>query len=173
MIKRYNEFVDSKTNEEFVDAPEMGAPAPAAPARETETPTRTTPTPTERPRPTRPTVVPDKRPSEEDAPLAELEQEDEQEDYFYSKLKEVALALGLDENAIVDNKVEYEGKEIIFPSETEKYHVDRKKFDTAQQVVDYLQGRSAERQVPKLEDDRIDPEFEAKSYKYSRKHRLR
>lgn len=165
MIKRYNQFVDDKINEEFVGEPTLGPST--APARETETaPTRTTPAPTTRPsRPTRPSIIPGKRPSEEDAPLASGER-----DFYGSQLTNLALALGLDEDAVVDNALEYEGKEIIFPSETEKFHVDGKKFKTVEETVAYLQG---DKSVPKLEDDRIDPEFEAKSYKFTRSNRLK
>ena len=161
MIKKYNQFVDDKINEEFVGEPTLGPST--APARETETaPTRTTPAPTTRPsRPTRPSVIPGQRPSEEDAPLASLEEKD----FYASQLNNLAIALGLDEDAVVDNTLEYEGKEIIFPSETEKFHVDGKKFNTVEDTVAYLQGNKS---VPKLEDDRIDPEFEAKSYKFTR-----
>ena len=41
---------------------------------------------------------------------------------------------------VEDGKVRYEGKEIIFPSETEMYHVDRKKFETIEEVLNYLKN---------------------------------
>lgn len=169
MIKKYNQFV----NEEL----EFGAPAPTR--RETETPTRPDTDRPTRERPTRPGSIPDDVPSEQDNPLAKNvpfesefdgEVEEEQEDFYSGKLKELAVDLGLDADAVQNNRLEYEGKEIIFPSETEKFHVDRKKFDTAKQVVDYLQGGTPN--TPKLEDeDRVDPEFEAKSYKFSRREK--
>ena len=97
--------------------------------------------------------------------------EEEQEDFYAGKLKELAVALGLDADAVQNNKLEFEGKEIIFPSETEKFHVDRKKFDTVDQVVSYLEGGTAPK-APRLEDeDRVDPEFEAKSYRFSRREK--
>lgn len=174
MIKKYNQFV----NEELDFGPEQ---APTPTRRETETPTRPDTDRPAAPRPTRPGVIPDDVPSEQDNPLAknnpfdgEFEggEEEEQEDIYSSKLKQLAEALGLDDDAVQNNKLEFEGKEIIFPSETEKFHVDRKKFDTVEQVVDYLQGGSSERVAPKLEEeDRIDPEFEAKSYRFSRREK--
>ena len=173
MIKKYNQFV----NEEL----EFGAGAPSPTRRETETPTRPDTDRPTAPRPTRPGVIPDDVPSEQDNPLAknvpfdqEFEggEEEEQEDVYSSRLKELAQALGLESDAVQNNKLEFDGKEIIFPSETEKFHVDRKKFDTVEQVVDYLNGGSSERVATKLEDeDRIDPEFEAKSYKFSRREK--
>lgn len=69
---------------------------------------------------------------------SDMDMEDEEEgiDIYKAKMTELADMLGveLDEN----NRIEFEGKEIIFPSETEMFHVDRKKFKTAQEVVDYL-----------------------------------
>lgn len=178
MIKKYNQFVDDKINEEFTAGPEQ---APARPDTRPETPTRPDTDRPAAPRPTRPGVIPDDVPSEQDNPLAknnpfdqEFEggEEEEQEDVYSSRLKELADALGLESDAVQNNKLEFDGKEIIFPSETEKFHVDRKKFDTVEQVVDYLQGGSTERVAPKLEEeDRVDPEFEAKSYKFSRRER--
>ncbi len=50
-------------------------------------------------------------------------------------LAELADKLGAE---VVDNSVEYNGKVINFFSETEMYHVDRKKFKTADEVVEYL-----------------------------------
>lgn len=67
----------------------------------------------------------------------EEEAEEEAGDIYTSKLKELSKKLGVD---IEDGKLEYKGKEIIFPSETEMYHVDRKKFKTSDEVVDFLQG---------------------------------
>lgn len=171
MIKKYNQFV----NEELDFGTEQEPTR-----RETETPTRPDTDRPTRPRPTRPGVIPDDVPSEQDNPLAKNNpseqdfdgEEEEQEDVYSRRLKELAQALGLESDAVQNNKLEFDGKEIIFPSETEKFHVDRKKFDTVEQVVDYLQGGSTERVAPKLEEeDRIDPEFEAKSYKFSRRER--
>lgn len=63
------------------------------------------------------------------------EEEEEAGDIYAKKLQEVAELLGAQ---VEGGKVNFEGKEIIFPSETEMYHVDKKKFKTAQEVVDYL-----------------------------------
>jgi hypothetical protein len=192
MIKRYNQFVDDKINEEFTAGPEQ---APAPTRRETETPTRPDTDRPTAPRPTRPGVIPDDVPSEQDNPLAknnpfdggdggfsdggsqEFDGEVEEEDPYIAKLKELAVALKLGEDVVQNNRIilkknpEDKGKEITFPSETGKFHVDRKKFDTVEQVVDYLNGGTTPN-APKLEDeDRIDPEFEAKSYRFSRRER--
>lgn len=62
-----------------------------------------------------------------------LEEEDE---YIGHKLlEELSKKLGTE---VVDNQVEYNGKKINFYSETEKFHVGKKKFKTVDEVVDYL-----------------------------------
>lgn len=70
-------------------------------------------------------------------PAEDIEEEEEEEagDIYANRLQEVAELLGAQ---VEGGKVNFEGKEIIFPSETEMYHVDKKKFKTAQEVVDYL-----------------------------------
>lgn len=67
-----------------------------------------------------------------------MDEEDEEEgfDIYKTKMEELAKLLGVEVDET--NKISFEGKEIIFPSETEMYHVDKKKFKTAQEVVDYL-----------------------------------
>ncbi len=88
-------------------------------------------------------------------------------------MKELADKLGVDYNG---NTIEYNGKKINFYSETEKFHIDKKKFETSDQVIEYLEGSDLDTKRPeyKLDDeDRLDPEFEAKSYKFSRRNRLK
>jgi hypothetical protein len=138
MIKKYNQFVKG-INEEF----EMGEGQPAPVTRPAE-PTTTPDTPT-RPRPTRPGITPTEVPSEEDAPLAygygdsnDLPEEEGGEYQGQMLLNQLANELGTEVEA--DGSINYEGKKINFYSETEKFHVDNKKFSTAEEVVDYLGG---------------------------------
>ena len=168
MIKKYNQFVKG-INEEF----EMGQPAPtttpAEPVVVPDTPTT--------PRPTRPGITPTEIPSEEDAPLAYHHGEEEEEggDIYTAKLQELADMLGTE---FEGNVVEYDGHKVIYPSETEMYHVDKKKFKTAEEVVNYLQASSQdikpELPTDELSDDdedefeRGDLAFESKSYRRSR-----
>ena len=168
MIKKYNQFVKD-INEEF----EMGQPAPtttpAEPVVVPDTPTT--------PRPTRPGITPTEIPSEEDAPLAYHHGEEEEEggDIYTAKLQELADMLGVEFDG---NAVEYDGHKIIYPSETEMYHVDKKKFKTAEEVVDYLKASTPEAK-PELPSDELsdideeefergDVAFESKSYKHTR-----
>ena len=72
-------------------------------------------------------------------PEAQHEDEGEEEEghqYIGSKmLGELADKLGAE---VSNNSIMYNGKKINFYSETEKFHVDRKKFKTADEVVEYL-----------------------------------
>ncbi len=74
-----------------------------------------------------------------EAELDNFEEEEEEEagDIYQKRLQEVADLLGVE---VIDNKVIFNNEEIIFPSETEMYHVGKKKLKTADEVVKYLQG---------------------------------
>jgi hypothetical protein len=161
-IKKYNQFV--KTNEEFVDAPSLDTKqAPTRPERGTETlPGRPGTTPSTRP--SRPSVVPGKRPSEEDAPLAS------NDEYIGAKkMKELVDELG-PEAKLENGTIYYDGKEINFYSETEKFHIGRKRFDDVKDVLNFL-GKKEEVISERDFDEKMDPEFEAKSYRFTRKNK--
>jgi hypothetical protein len=187
MIKKYNQFVkENKTNEEFVIEPK----APAIPSlgnrmgTETKpaTPITTPDTPT-RPRPTRPGIAPTEIPSEQDAPLASIETEDEEvgSDKYTSSLQSLADAAGVD-FVPEEKSVTIKGKKVIFPTETEKYHVEgvKKPFATLEEVLSYFESDSRantpERQetrdeMTSLKDETVLDEveqFESKSYKSKR-----
>lgn len=53
------------------------------------------------------------------------------------EMKRLADILG---SEVINNQIEYNGKKINYYSETEMFHVDKKKFETAEEVVDYLEG---------------------------------
>lgn len=148
MIKRYNDFV----KEEFVMS------------SQTETKPMPTTTPTrereieKRPMPTRPSVIPSKKPGVEDAPLAYSDNE-YVGDYI---IKDLAYKLGPDA-ILKGNSIKYNGVNINYYSETEKIHIGKKKFGTADEALEYLKGESSE--------ERVDPEFEAKNYKLSHRHK--
>ena len=114
MIKRYNEFVSGKVNEDV----EMRDPMIEEPIANTET-------------------------SEvEEAPVAELPEEEGGEYQGQMLLNQLANELGTEVEA--DGSINYEGKKINFYSETEKFHVDNKKFSTVEEVVNYLGSASME-----------------------------
>lgn len=136
MIKKYNAFVKGKVNEEFV----MAEPRPGT--------TEVSPGTIEKPgvMPAPPTPIRKDRTSPVPAPAkAELEQdsmEEEGGEYMgVQMLQNLADSLGTE---VVDNSVEYNGKKVNFYSETEMFHVDKKKFKTVEEVVDYLEGGAFE-----------------------------
>ena len=105
----------------------------------------------------------------------EEQPEEESGDIYQSKLQELADALGAE---VEDGKIMYDGKKIIFPSETEMFHVDGKKFKTADEVVNYLNGSIEERpEMERVPSDLVEePEMElqeSKSYRNSRKFNKR
>jgi hypothetical protein len=158
MIKKYNQFVKG-INEEF----EMGEGQPAPVTRPAE-PTTTPDTPT-RPRPTRPGITPTEVPSEEDAPLAygygdsnDLPEEEGGEYQGQMLLNQLANELGTEVDA--DGSINYEGKKINFYSETEKFHVDNKKFSTAEEVVNYLGGSNDAPENAHTHEHEEEPSFD-------------
>lgn len=156
MIKRYNEFVNGKVNEDF----ETIDPMIEEPITDTES-------------------------EVEEAPAAELPEEEGGEYQGQMLLNQLANELGTEVGE--DGSINYEGKKINFFSETEKFHVDNKKFSTAEEVVNYLGStpmtsdeedqmtgeREGERRVG-LDDidedefERGDDAFESKSYRHTR-----
>ena len=156
MIKRYNEFVNGKVNEDF----ETIDPMIEEPIADTES-------------------------EVEEAPVAELPEEEGGEYQGQMLLNQLANELGTEVSE--DGSINYEGKKINFFSETEKFHVDNKKFSTAEEVVNYLGSapmtsdeedqmtgeREGERRVG-LDDidedefERDDDAFESKSYRHTR-----
>jgi hypothetical protein len=167
MIKRYNQFVKGKVNEDFT----MG---------DTETkPVTAPPTTTPDTRPTRPGVVPTTIPSEEDAPLAKYEQEEEEGGEYIGKKMMNDLASELGTEIDEDGSINYNGKKINFYSETEKFHVDKKKFDTVEDVINYVGGEAPvniDEEPIGIDEDEFedsDDAFESKSYKKTRLNKFK
>jgi hypothetical protein len=101
------------------------------------------------------------------------EEEEEGGDIYSAKMNQLAQVLGTE---VTDkNTIEYDNKQIIFPSETEMFHVDNKKFKTVEEVANYLEGGSVEGgsihrpQLPKNEIPQEEMELqESKSYRAKR-----
>lgn len=74
-------------------------------------------------------------------PMEEPMEEEGSEYMGGQMLQNLADSLGTE---VVDNSVEYNGKKVNFYSETEMFHVDKKKFKTVEEVVDYLEGGAFE-----------------------------
>jgi hypothetical protein len=77
---------------------------------------------------------------------------------------------GIDENKFLT----IEGKQVIFPTETERYHIDgvKKSFKTSQEVVDYftkeIKAQEQSQDLPEMTNQPVEMEFESKSYKSKR-----
>ncbi len=167
MIKRYNEFLKGKTNEEFVMDP-LTQPLPGE--TEIQTPVKT---PLEEPLP--PSLIPDE--AEENAPAKAFfgEEEEEGGDIYQKNLNQLANLL---KSQVVGGVINYNGKKITFPSETDMFHVDKKKFKTAEEVVAYLDSQLPKEEIrdemDSLKDDNLidqlemEEKFESKSYKAKR-----
>lgn len=136
MIKRYNQFI--KENDDFMEEPSFEETEGRLAAEDLD----------------------QEMDSFNNEPENSEEFEEEGEDLYASKLQELADKLGTE---VVNGKVEFEGKTVIFPSETEMYHIDKKKFKTSDEVVDYLQG--SENKMQELPEESEQEVVESKSYK--------
>jgi ASC-1-like (ASCH) protein len=168
MIKKYNQFLKDKTNEEFVFDKDV-KDYPGIYSGD-ETTTKPVIKPDVKPdtdtRPVPPSLIPDEGNSPLESPAkAEIEFEEEAGDVYTNKLKELADALGVE---VVDNSVEYNGKKIIFPSETEKYQIEgiKKGFNTVDEVLKELGSEEVVSNEEELEEEL--EKFESKSYKHTR-----
>ncbi len=188
MIKRYDQFIKNKTNEEFVfdKVPTFGGTfggTETAPTKPEVAP-GTTEKPSEKPG--IPSPIRRERTSPIPAPAkANYEEEEEGSDLYTNKIQELADLLGVEAE---NGYVVYNGKKIMFPSETEKYQIEgvKKGFSTAEEVVTELEKDSTpniedtdvedraletEEEITSLKDDESIEEieeFESKSYKNSR-----
>jgi hypothetical protein len=79
-----------------------------------------------------------KRINENTAGVVADRNEDSSVDIYELKLKELSDLLGVE---AIDNKIQFKGEEIIFPSETEMYHVGKHKFKTAAEVAKYFRNK--------------------------------
>lgn len=160
MIKRYNQFVQGKVNEHFTGLdshPDLESQLEPTEIETSEV---------------------------EEAPVAELPEEEGGEYQGQMLLNQLANELGTEVDE--DGSINYEGKKINFYSETEKFHVDNKKFSTAEEVVNYIGGsnESPEHTHTHEEEPSFDETegglahrdledemgaFESKSYKSTRK----
>ena len=113
MIKRYNQFVQGKVNEHFTGLdshPDLESQLDEPTEIETS--------------------------EVEETPVVELPEEEGGEYQGQMLLNQLANELGTEVDE--DGSINYEGTKINFYSETEKFHVDNKKFSTAEEVVNYL-----------------------------------
>lgn len=130
ILKKFDSYIKEDLEPQVMPAPSTN-PTPAPTIEPGTRPSRP-----ERPSPIRrdrPAVEPDPQ-----ANLVDYTEEEESDDVYFGKklMDELAEALGTE---VVNNMIEYNGKKINFYSETEKFHVDKKKFSTVDEVLNYLQ----------------------------------
>lgn len=169
MIKKYNQFVKGKINEDAeLDYPEV-API-EAPRLGVTKPTPIT-KPVTTPSPVKPNPFPTTKPETEPGTKAGFEEEEEEEevgDIYETALRKLAELAGVEFN-YGDKMVVINGKEVTFPAETEKYHVKgiRKPFATPEDVIANIDSNKRE----PIKDEKmmdIGEQFESRSYKYKR-----
>lgn len=151
MIKKYNEFISE--NIEMADPQTAPSPSPSPSPRPETIPSEPNEKPN--PRPSRPGITPTHTPSEEDAPMAYRGAPEEEEDEYKGRMLMIELADKLGTELEEDGSIEYEGNRINFYSETEKFHIGKNKFETVDEVLDFLQSESPMK-------------YESKSYRVSR-----
>lgn len=168
MIKKYNQFVKGKINEDVeLDYPEV-APIEAPRLGVTKPAPITTPGTT--PAPEKPKPFPTTKPGTEPGTKAGFEEEEEEVgDIYETALRKLAELAGVEFN-YNDKKVVINGKEVTFPAETEKYHVKgiRKPFATPEDVIANIGGSN--KREPIKDEKMIDnsKQFESRSYKHKR-----
>jgi hypothetical protein len=181
MIKKYNQFVKGKVNEDYEF--ETEAPVRTLPSLGTTTKPVVKPDTTETPAPTRPTPFPTTKPGTEPGTKAEFQGEEEEVavDKYEMALQTLADLAGVEFNS-GDKVVVIDNKEITYPAETEKYHIRgvKKSFTTPEDVLANLGGaqsvpsereEEAGEEMTSIKDEEVlDPteQFESKSYKFKR-----
>jgi hypothetical protein len=173
MIKRYNQFVKGKVNEEFVMTGEESDIDVTTPSTIPDT------------KPGRPGILPLTTPEIQDGPMGEFEGEVEEVgvDKYTDALQKLADATGEDFEQVynkAENSITINDKKVSFPSETGKYHVEgvKKPFETLEEVVAYFkrgvssQARQEVRdEMSSIKDEEFldrEEQFESKSYKSKR-----
>jgi hypothetical protein len=99
-----------------------------------------------------------------DEPEANWEEEESGEYQGTKLMKELAEMLGAE---VTNNEIDYNGHKINYFSETEAFHVDRKKFDNIEEVVAYLQGEGEEHTHSHKHE--LEPALESRRFKRSKR----
>jgi len=99
-----------------------------------------------------------------DEPEANWEEEESGEYEGTKLMKELAEMLGAE---VTNNEIDYNGHKIHYYSETEAFHVDRKKFDNIEEVVAYLQDEGEEHTHSHKHE--LEPALESRRFKRSKR----
>lgn len=148
MIKKYNQFVKGKINEDFeLDYPEVDEPKLETPLLD--------------------------EPELSNEFEGEEEEEEEAGDKYETALRKLADAAGVEFKS-GDKSVIINGKEVTFPAEDEKYHIKgvKKGLTSIEDVMANINNGGGNR-TPNREQSMEMPveseeQFESKSYKYKR-----
>lgn len=157
MIKKYNQFVKGKINENYEMEADIDAPIKDLPIE-----------------------TPSKLPVDIDSEF-EGEEEEVAVDKYESALQSLADAAGVEFES-GQKSVVIDGKEVTFPAETEKYHIKgiKKSFSTPEDVLANLGGQSKtpnqkeqeiKDEMSSIKDEEVldsSEQFESKSYKFKR-----
>jgi len=131
MIKKYNQFVSSRVNENFSDEDIHTDLNPIAEEPEME-----------------------EAPEMEEVEEAPELPEEEGGEYMGQKMM-ADLASELGAEIGTDGSINHNGKKINFYSETEMFHVDKKKFKTADEVINYLGSAPDNKSMEEENDDML------------------
>jgi hypothetical protein len=97
-----------------------------------------------------------------DRPESSYEEEESGEYEGTKLMNELAEMLGTE---VTNNEIDYNGHKIHYYSETEAFHVDRKKFDNIEEVVAYLEGETEEHSHSHSHKHELEPALESRRFK--------
>jgi len=97
-----------------------------------------------------------------DRPESSYEEEESGEYEGTKLMNELAEMLGTE---VTNNEIDYNGHKIHYYSETEAFHVDRKKFDNIEEVVAYLEGETEEHSNSHSHKHELEPALESRRFK--------
>ena len=152
-IKKFDEFISSKTNEDIdsIETPEI--------LDEFESEDDQTNTVDRMEIPDDELSIMDEQPEDDDLentseieePIESNYEEEESGEYRGTvMMNQLAEMLG---SEVINNEIKYDGKEINYYSETDKFHVDGEKFETPEEVMNYLNGRNDTTEITNNEDE--------------------
>ncbi len=168
MIKRYNQFIKGKVNENIEENEPIDNSTGDIDAWNVEDD--------------------DKYKNSEEEEIFDNDEEEAEEEggqYIGQQMMQ-ELSDALDLPIDTDGSINYDGRKINFFSETEMFHVGREKFENVEDVVNFLQGDNGQKvddqtREREIEDDHAllnndedqdetkdEETFESKSYKKSR-----
>ena len=90
-----------------------------------------------------------------------MEEEEDEEFHGDELMKDLAIKLGIDVSE--DGSINYKGNKINFYSEDNKFHIDSKKFENAEEVIKFIDRRTNKTD--------IESPIQSEEYKESKSYR--